>query len=373
MNINSGKLKFGFTTGTCAAAAAKAAAKMIFEQKEIDKESIVTPKGIIAEMKITGQEIGKRQAKCAVKKYSGDDPDVTDGLLIFARVKLNDKKIIMVDGGEGVGRITKKGLSADIGEAAINKVPKEMIIKNVSDVLKKYCYDKGADVIISVPAGAEIAKKTFNPRLGIIGGISILGTSGIVEPMSERAIIDTIKAEISVKKENDGDYIMISPGNYGVEFIKNNFNADLNKSVKCGNFIGEAIGAAADKEFKGILLIGHIGKFIKLAGGIMNTHSLNADGRMEILAANTALVCSDINVIRNIMKCSLTDEAIKIIKDTGVLDEVMKIIVEKAIFYVNNRLKKDIETGIIIFSNVYGLLGKSGNAESMLKKIYQMG
>jgi len=361
-------LKYGFTTGTCAAIAAKAAVRMIFEQKIIGKESVITPKGITVETKIFEPKLKKDQASCAVKKFSGDDPDVTNGLLIFACVKLTGKNKICVDGGKGVGRITKRGLSQNIGDAAINKVPKEMIIKNILSVFDEYCYEGGAEVIISVPEGEETAKKTFNPRLGIVGGISILGTSGIVEPMSEKAVIDTIGVEINVKKEDSGDdYIMIAPGNYGFDFIKNSFDVDLNKAVKCGNFIGEALLFARDKGFKGILLIGHIGKFVKLAGGIMNTHSLNADGRMEILAANTALVCNNLNVVRNIMDCVTTDDAVKIIKDAGVCEEVMKKIAEKALFYVNNKLKSNIETGIIMFSNVYGILAKSENVHDMLK------
>ncbi len=365
--ITKSKLKWGFTTGTCAAIAAKAAVRMIFEQKIINKESVLTPKGIVVETEILEPDFEKDRAGCAVKKYSGDDPDVTNGLLIFVHIKLNDKKVIQVDGGKGVGRVTKRGLSQNIGDAAINRVPKEMIVKNILDLFDEYCYEGGAEVIISVPEGEKAAEKTFNPRLGIVGGISILGTSGIVEPMSEQAIIDTIKVEIDVKKENDGDYIIITPGNYGFDFIKKIFALDLNRAVKCGNFIGEALLYARDKGFKGILLIGHIGKFIKLAGGIMNTHSLNADGRMEILAANTALVCDDLEVVRKIMKCVTTDDAVKILKDNGVCDAVMRRIVEKAVFYVNNKLKSDIKTGIIMFSNIYGILGKSDNVYDMLK------
>ncbi len=359
--------EYGFTTGTCAAIAAKAAARMIFEGKAILRESVVTPKGFIVETEIFEPKTEKSIASCAVRKYSGDDPDVTNGLMIFACVKLSEKKTITVDGGKGVGRVTKRGLSQNIGDAAINKTPKKMIVENVLSVFEKYSYEGGAEIIISVPDGEKVAEKTFNPRLGIIGGISILGTSGIVEPMSQQAVIDTIKAEISVKKENDGNYIMIAPGNYGIDFIKKSFDVDLNKAVKCGNFIGEALLFSKEKGFKGIFLIGHIGKFIKLAGGIMNTHSLNADGRMEILAANTALVCDDLNVVRKIMECATTDDAVKIIDAAGVLEKVMGRIIKKALFYTNNKLGCDIEVGIVMFSNIYGILGKSDNVCDMLK------
>jgi len=361
------ELKKGYTTGTCAAIAVKAALKMIFEQKLIEKESVVTPKGVVVEVQINEPKFGKNYAVCGVKKYSGDDPDVTNGIFIFADVKLNDKNIVCIDGGKGVGRVTKPGLWQNIGEAAINKVPREMINKVTKEIFFRYNYTGGADIIISVPDGEKVAQKTFNSRLGIEGGISILGTSGIVEPMSEQAIIDTIKAEINVKKANEGDSIMIAPGNYGFDFVKKVFNVDLNKAVKCSNFIGEALDFSLEAGFKKILLIGHIGKFVKLAGGIMNTHSKNADSRMEILAANTALVCDDLNVIRNIMSCATTDDAINLLKKTGVCEAVMKKVIEKSIFYIENRLKRKAEVGILIFSNIYGILGKSENIDNLFK------
>ncbi len=366
-------LKSGFTTGTCATIATRASIRMIFEQKILSSEEVLTPKGVIIKTDILESKFTKSNASCAIKKYSGDDPDITNGILIFVEVTLTDDKDIVVDGGVGVGRVTKAGLSQNIGEAAINKVPKSMILNNAKELFDYYGYDGGAKIIVSVPQGEEIAKKTFNPRLGIVGGISILGTSGIVEPMSEQAIIDTIKVEINIKKANEGDYIMIAPGNYGFEFIKNEFNVDLDKAVKCSNFIGEALDFANSAGFKGLLLIGHIGKFIKLAGGIMNTHSKNADCRMEILASNSALVCDDLEVIRKIMNCVVTDEAIQIMKDYGICDEVMKKIVEKAVFYVKSRLKSDIEIGFLTFSNVYGILGQSDNVSDMFEKIKTVG
>ena len=361
------RLKRGYTTGTCAALAVRAALKMIFEQKIIKKESIVTPDGIFVQTEIFFAEFEKDYAKCAVKKYSGDDPDVTDGIMIFAEVTLSGRRVIIIEGGKGIGRVTKKGLYQNIGEAAINKVPRNMIAKNAEQIFEIYNYGGGADIIISAPEGEKIAKRTFNPRLGIVGGISILGTSGIVEPMSEAALIETIKTEINMKKADKGDYIMIAPGNYGLDFIKRNYGVDLNCAVKCGNFVGEAIDLANAAGFKGILLIGHIGKFVKLAGGIMNTHSKNADGRMEIIASNTAMVCGDIYVVRKIMECTTTDDAVRILKDTGICGEVMKKITDKAVFYINNRLKSNIETGIVMFSNIYGVLGESDNATEMFK------
>ena len=362
-------MRKGYTTGTCAAIAGKAAARMIFEQEKVKREFIVTPSGTRVEVDISDADFEKNKAKCAVKKDAGDDPDCTDGIMIYAEVCLKKEKEINIDGGVGIGRVTKKGLWQKIGQAAINKVPMMMIKSAVGQIFDEYGYGFGADIIISAPEGEEIAKKTFNPRLGIRGGISILGTSGIVEPMSSQALIDTIRAELKVKRANEGEYVMIAPGNYGVEFIRENFSVELDNAVKCSNFIGEAIDFAAEEKFGGMILIGHIGKFVKLAGGIMNTHSRNADSRMEIIAANTAMVCDDVTVIRKIMECLTTDEAIEILKEKNICDSVMKRITERALFYVRNRAGDEIRTEMIIFSNKFGMLGKSDGAENFMENM----
>lgn len=362
------ELRSGFTTGTCAAIATKAALKMLFEQQNIASESVMTPKGIEIETDIENASYSDRYASCAVRKDAGDDPDVTNGILVYSKVEFIDGTGIIIDGGVGVGRVTKPGLWQEIGEAAINKVPRQMIADVVKEQLDIHDYEGGVKITISVPQGVEIARKTFNPRLGIEGGISILGTSGVVEPMSEQAIIDTIKVEIDVKKANEGDYLMIAPGNYGIDFIKESYNVDLEKAVKCSNFVGEALDFAEKAGFKGLLMIGHIGKFVKLAGGIMNTHSKNADSRMELLAVHAAFETDDIKLVRKIMDCVTTDDAIAILKEAGICDAVMKRILEKALFYVGNRVGNELEIGMVIFSNEHGLLAQSDNAEQMFQR-----
>ncbi len=361
------ELRSGYTTGTCAAIASKAALRMIFEQKIVEKESVMTPKGVLITTGIEEAEFQEKSASCAVRKDAGDDPDVTDGTLIFSAVKLRKEPGIELDGGKGVGRVTKPGLWQEIGEAAINKVPRQMIRDAAQEMIEEYGFDGGASIVISVPDGEKIAQKTFNPRLGIVGGISILGTTGIVEPMSEQALIDTIKVEIGVKKANEGEKLMIAPGNYGLDFMREHMGLDLDQAVRCSNFVGETLDFAKNAGFKKILMIGHIGKFVKLAAGIMNTHSRNADGRMEIIASNASFETEDITVVRRILGCLTTDDAIKILKEEGILEPVMKRIVDKAMFYVNHRLQDDIETGIIIFSNEHGLLGMSENAEALVQ------
>lgn len=352
------KLRNGFTTGTCAAIATKAALRMLFNGEAVSKESVVTPSGEKVETEIFEAFFSEREASCAVKKDSGDDPDVTNGILIFSRVTLTDEPEIVIDGGEGIGRVTKPGLYQKVGEAAINKVPLQMIRSAAEYVKDIYDYEGGIKIIISAPGGEEIAKKTFNPRLGIEGGISILGSSGIVKPMSEKAIIDTIKLEIDVRKAAGQEKLILTPGNYGLDYIKKNYDADPAEAVLCSNYVGEALDYAYESGFKHIILIGHLGKFVKLAGGIMNTHSHNADCRMEILASNAAEETDDISAVRDILKCVNVDEAVRILKDKGILEGVMKRIKEKALFYVNKRLydPEDLKTEILIFSDKTGKL-----------------
>lgn len=360
-------LKSGYTTGTCATLAAKAATLMLLTKEECTSTWVMTPKGVKITVDIEDIKMSSHKVSCAVRKDSGDDPDVTNGLLIYAEVELTDTPEIILDGGVGVGRVTRPGLQQEIGEAAINKVPKQMIKQAVSEVLESQGYVGGAKVIISIPDGEEIAKKTFNPRLGIVGGISIIGTSGIVEPMSEKALIETILVEMKVLKASNLDYIMITPGNYGVDFIKAHLKVDLDKAVKCSNFVGEAIDFAVDLKFKGILLIGHVGKFIKLAAGIMNTHSKQADARMEVLAAHAALEGASVELLEKIMACISTDDAIKHLKEAGLLEKTMARITKRIEYYVSHRSGEDIEIGVLYFSNVHGILGKTSKVDEILE------
>lgn len=365
------KLKSGYTTGTCATIAARAAVRMIFEKRPVFEERVLTPKNVIISAPILYPEYGEGFASCAVKKEAGDDPDITNGILIYTRVTLRTDGNITVDGGEGIGRVTKKGLKQAVGEAAINPVPRSMLIENVGALLDDLSYEGGADILVYAPDGVEIAKKTFNPRLGIVGGISILGTSGIVEPMSEQAIVDTIDAELSVKRADGCEYITLAPGNYGIDFIRSGTGIDLEKAVKCSNFIGQSLDMCAEHGFKGVLLVGHTGKLVKLAGNIMNTHSRYADCRMEILAAGTALFCSDILLVRQILHCTTTDAALEILENAGLLNDVMQSIADKAAENIKCRINNVAETGIIIFSSAGGRerMWQSGDAKKLIEKL----
>ena len=369
---NHKKLRYGYTTGSCAAAASKAAAAMLLSGKEISYVELHTPKGIDLRLEVLDISREDNAVSCAIQKDGGDDPDVTNGILIYAKVSREpaDEAQIIIDGGIGVGRVTKPGLEQPVGAAAINKVPRQMIRENLEAVCEQYHYHGKLSVVISIPSSVELAAKTFNPRLGIVGGISVLGTSGIVEPMSEQALIDTIRVEMRQKLANGMEYLLVVPGNYGIDFLDQyGHGLQLEDAVKCSNFVGEALDAAVEFGAKGVLLVGHIGKFVKLAGGIMNTHSHNADARMELLTVHAALLGAPVELLQKMMECVTTDDALKYLKEADLMEPVMERIMEKMEFYVNQRAQHQLELGVITFSNVFGILGQTKNVPDLVKKI----
>lgn len=363
---NNKKMRMGYTTGSCAAAASKAAAWMLLHGQILPEVELMTPKGIGLHLEVLEPKFSAASASCAIRKDAGDDPDVTDGLLIYATVSRTAQPGVTLDGGEGVGRVTRTGLEQAVGDAAINKVPRQMIREGVEDVCRAAGYTGGLSVIISIPGGAELAQKTFNPRLGIVGGISVLGTSGIVEPMSEEALIQTIRVDIKMQLSGGRSYLVLVPGNYGLDFLEDYEPEVLKRSVKYSNFLGEAIDAAVEFGAKGILLVGHIGKLVKLAAGIMNTHSRNADARMDILTAHTAVLGADQETAARLMDCITTDEALDILKEKGLLEPVMKRLMERMEFYVDHRSGKSLERGILTFSLEQGVLGESTDVRRLI-------
>ena len=368
------KLRYGYTTGSCAAAAAAAATRMLLSGKRVEEISLLTPKGIWLLLKIEQICIEKNWVRCAVKKDAGDDADITDGIFIYATVRKqecpSEKKCdILIDGGEGVGRVTKLGLTQKIGEAAINPIPRKMIYNNVHREAENFCYAGILTVVISVPEGREIAKKTFNPRLGIEGGISILGTSGIVEPMSETALIDTIHAEIQMKAAQGEKDLILTPGNYGSDFIKQSLHIDLEHCIKCSNFIGDTIDMAYEFQLKSLLLIGHIGKLVKLGAGIMNTHSQWADARMEVLSSCFLLAGGSAEQAREILNCITTEEAIDRMEQYQKREATMEQLMRKIEFHLKRRAYDGLEIGAIIFSNQHGVLGMTTNAGRLKERL----
>ena len=375
-------LRLGYTTGSCAAAAAKAAAQMFLSGENVEHVRLMTPKGIELYLDVEHVSRTEAYAECAVRKYSGDDPDVTDGLLVFARVEkadcaARDKREdtgfiedgVFIEGGCGVGRVTKPGLEQNAGQAAINKVPRRMIGEAVNEMRGKYGCRETLQVIISIPEGEETAKKTFNPRLGIEGGLSVLGTSGIVEPMSEKALTDTIYLEMKMLRDGGHRYCYVVPGNYGTDFLERTLQADPELAVKCSNYVGETIDDAKLLGMEGILLIGHVGKFIKLAAGVMNTHSRQADARMEVLAVHAAMAGADRETVCALMKCFTTKEALDILEKRGLLEETMRTVMEKIEYHLAKRAGEKMKVGALMFSDELGVLGKTSLVDKLREKI----
>lgn len=362
------RLRCGYTTGSCAAAAAKAAAEMLITGEKQDVMEIITPKDITLRLDVLNAEILGNSAVCAIKKDSGDDPDVTDGMLIFADVRRIPSDI-EITGGQGIGKVTKAGLDQPVGEYAINSVPRKMIISAVSEIAEKYDYHGGFKVTIYAPEGTEIAKKTYNPRIGIEGGISIIGTTGIVEPMSNSALIETIRIEIKMRRAEGYKNLLLTLGNYSKNFIQNSMPFALEKSVKCSNFIGEAIDIAIENGFESVLIIGHIGKLVKLGAGIMNTHSAQADGRMDVLVTCGVLAGADTNLLKKIPDCATVDAALDILSDGGFMRNTLEILAERADFYLRAKVKNTLEIGAVMFSDKHGITVKTELADSLIKKI----
>ena len=370
--VRDGKqLRLGYTTGSCAAAASKAAAFMLLSGKKKETITITPPKGITLNLEVLEITMEPDRVRCAIRKDGGDDPDITHETLVFAEVTRQKEPEITIDGGFGVGRVTKRGLDQPVGNAAINSTPRRMIRENVEEVCKLFDYKEGLNIVISVPEGERLAKKTFNPRLGIVGGISILGTTGIVEPMSEKALLDTIRVELRQRRATGSDYVLLVPGNYGADFIKNGIGIDPVLAVQSSNFIGDTIDMCKDLGFKGALLIGHIGKLVKIAGGMMNTHSKYGDCRMEIMGAHAAAAGVKPECIDEILNCVACDDVLRILQEQGGYEPTMERIMGRIQFHLQHRAE-DMEIGAVTFSKEYGTLGKTPNADTLLKKILEV-
>ena len=430
------RLRCGYTTGTCAAAAAKAAVLTLLGQRVPADEagsfrnftvSVSLPDGTDAELEVAraerffSREDGRlRAVRCGVRKDAGDDADVTDGMEICARAAFSDGDGIEIRGGRGIGRVTRPGLDQPVGAAAINAVPRQMIRSAVEEACESMGYEGGISVEISAPEGEKAAEKTFNPLLGVVGGISILGTSGIVEPMSDAAIVETIRAEMRVKSQDPGGlrglgslsnpgsrsgqsgpdgansergqsgpaeagrsdcrdiqgagrgcgvFLAAVPGNYGMKFALQNLRLSEEKIIKCSNFIGETLDAACEYGLSGLLLIGNAGKLIKLASGIMNTHSSHGDARIETILSCSLEAGASLGLLREIADCVTTEAAFMRLKSEGLAQRTLDIAAARAARHVKRRVRDAVKTGVILFSSEAGLTASAGEAEEIKRKL----
>lgn len=363
--INGKKFRKGYTTGSCAAAAAKAAVFMLFSGTVIQTVEIDTPSGIRLRLKVEDLSLLSETASCSIIKNGGDDPDMTTGLRIFAKVVKSDNLGISIKTAEGIGIVTLPGLKVSPGQPAINPVPMKMILKEVQEVLPK---GKGVEIIFSVPGGEEVAKKTFNPKLGIVGGISILGTTGIVEPMSEDAWKDSLALELSMAKAKGKSQIVFTFGNYGEDFAVEKLGIASENIITISNFVGFMLEKAVEYNFEKIIIIGHLGKLVKVSAGIFQTHSRVADARMEIMSAYTALEGASTAVVAKVYECRTTDSAAEIIAENG-----LEKLYGRLVANVSKRCKEytfnKIEFGTVLFNADNVLLSMDETARSILFEI----
>lgn len=372
--IDGKKYRRGYTTGSCAAAASKAATHMLLTKNKIEIINIDTPKGTPLSLKVHNVSICSGYVECSIEKDGGDDIDATHTMHIYAKAEFIDREAedIVVGGGIGVGVVTKKGLSVEVGKAAINPVPMRMIHtevrKVIGDDLKSIVGEgKSLKITIFAPEGVEIAKKTFNPRLGIVGGISILGTTGIVEPMSDDGWKKSLSIELQMKKEQGIDKIILVPGNHGEQFIKEKLGLDMKYVVRTSNFIGYMLKEAQRMGYKKILMAGHIGKYIKISAGIFNTHSKVADARSEILVSNLAMMKAPYEFLEQINECVTAEGAVELI-DKNEYKDIYNIISNKCKLKIDQYLlDEEIDVEVMMFKMDKTLLGKSDDADSLVE------
>ena len=367
ITVGAKRMRCGYTTGTCAAAAARAAAELLYSGKHVDVVRITTPAGIEVDVDVESTELGCDYAECSVRKDAGDDPDVTDGALVYARVERVAEPGVCIEGGVGVGRVTCAGLDQPIGAAAINSVPRQMIAEQIEQAACAAHVSPDALVTISIPAGVELARKTFNPRLGIEGGISVLGTSGIVRPMSEEALISSIELECSVLHARGVRNLLVCPGNYGNDYARDVLVLDMGPCVQCSNYIGATIDAAVSMGFESVFIVGHIGKMAKVASGAMNTHSRVSDARLETLAAHAAMCGAPTELVGGIMRCVTTDAALDALFDAGFAMQTLASMMARLEERLKARAGAELEIEALVFSNVRGTLGLTSGARRMLE------
>ncbi len=335
------QLRKGFTTGTCAQAAAKAASIMLATKRLVKSIEVQTPKGVKLNLKIVGQKIGKGFVQCEVIKDAGDDPDVTHGASIRARLQYSRKKGIFLRGAEGVGIVTKPGLAVRVGEYAINPTPREMIIK---EVIAHLSLEKGIEVIISVPEGREIAKRTFNPQLGIVGGISIIGTTGIVEPKSTDAYKTSLSLQLDVLKASGHKKVALVLGYVGEKFCQGVLRLKADSMIKIGDHVGFMLSECVKKKINKVLLVGHIGKLVKVANGQFDTNIRFGDHRLKTITHFALLCGAKKEIIEKVSRQASAEATVDILKKhnlTQTFDMLAKRTVDVINEFVNNQLSVD--------------------------------
>ena len=358
------KLRSGITTGTCAAAAVKAAI-LACQGQRTNSVEVFSPQGrAICVPVLTASAVAGNTGQAIVIKDAGDDPDITNGIEIRAEVQLVDESGILIKAGLGVGIVTKPGLSVPVGEPAINPGPRQMITRAATDALPA---GKGAVVTISIPEGERLARKTLNPVLGIAGGLSIIGTTGIVEPMSEEAFKKSLSPQISVTKALGYDAVVFVPGKIGQD-IAGRCGLPAEAIAQTSNFIGYMLESAVNYGMRDVLLFGHLGKIVKIAAGVFYTHNRIADARLETIAAYLAAAGAPQGMICRILDCTTTEAAAEIIKEYE-YGGIYRILAERATARAQRHTFGELRVGTVIVTLQGEILGMDDNAREIGAKL----
>ncbi|HEY7367921.1 MAG TPA: cobalt-precorrin-5B (C(1))-methyltransferase [Nitrosopumilaceae archaeon] len=352
------KLRTGFTTGTASAASSKAAILSIINQKMIKSVDVTLPKGDSIPIKIHACEFGKSKARCSVIKDGGDDPDVTHSAEIVVELSLTPNvSQIEIEGGEGVGVVTKPGLGLELNKPAINPTPKKMIIENVNEIAKDLLQKNGIRIVISVPKGKELALKTDNPRLGILGGISILGTSGIVIPYSTASFAAAIRQSLDVSMAMGNDTVVLSTGGRSEEFAKKIVELPEHSFVQMGDFSGYTIQQCAKKKIKKAYVVGFIGKLAKMAAGVKQTHVKGSKVDMKLLAEIAQSCNADFKTVEQIRKANTARHVQEIVienKVDGFFDKVCNLVYK----HMRAHSEQQVPIDVILFDFDGKVLGR---------------
>lgn len=355
------RMRSGRTTGTCAAAALKAA--LLAWRGEMPAQvNVQTPQGNWLQVPVEEAAVLKQGGRAVVRKDAGDDPDITHGALLVAEVSLHPGEGWTLSAGPGVGTVTKPGLAMAPGEPAINPGPRRMLALVLDELLPE---GMGAEVTLSIPGGEELAKRTLNPSLGICGGLSIIGTTGIVEPMSEEAFKNSLAPQLRVAQAQGFESVVLVPGRIGQDAAILKYGLPDESVVQMSNFVGFMLTKAAEFGLKKVLLFGHLGKLAKVAAGIFHTHNRMADGRMETLAAYAALLGASQETVKDILDATTTEGAMPFITAAGLGEKLYPLLAVKASERAKRHVFGDLEVGTVIVTLQGELLGMDEDAKKI--------
>lgn len=359
------ELRSGYTTGACAAAGVKAC--FLFQAGEDWNEAaIMALDGTPLTIPVKNVEKTDAGIRAEVVKFSGDDPDITNGVSVFTTVEIcDDLNTIEFHAGEGVGTVTKRGMSLPVGEPSINNGPRTLIRNVVAEMTGRE--DFGARITISIPAGVELAKKTLNPVLGIEGGISVIGTTGVLRPMSEEAFKDSLVPQIDVALAEGQDVLVFVPGKIG-ERIALALGIPQSAVIETSNFIGFMLDSAAEREAKGVLILGHTGKLVKIAAGVFHTHNRVADARLETLAAYAAAEGLPQDGVRAVLAANTTEDAMEIIAGAGLMKRVCAVIAERVHVRAERYLFGKVRVGALMVNFAGDILGADDQARAFAQE-----